>query len=457
MTRPNFSPYAIAAGLSPAALGFATAAYPIPTAAAMVGVAFTVAAPLFLLGTAIAFPVRFAAGPLGSLAITDLALLLVSVRLWPRLRHYIGDVPSPTRGAFTVVLALCVYSGVSSLWAPSAFEALRVSYIALQQAVLAAVAYAVVCRYGWRRFATGWSLFGAGSVVLAAVWFLLLNADQSLTLQPATNAADLRSQMSRLGSPQWGPSNYFGSILLLFLFPAVSVASRKGGSRWLIWCPFVILAGIVGTLSRGAILAAGVGLVVYAAFSGSGRRGYAGQRMVRGGIAAVAGAFVGYSVLQSVVRYRSQFRPGELDLLTANGREAIAAAADALGNPSPLLGQGAGAWRAIHAGESLLSSGTHNYYLTLYYELGVAGLLVFASLFIWLLWSAWRADDRAWKLALLVAVSANISVEASFEGVVFAWLFAIVAGAVTNRKGANDAGPPIGGSSSRLSELRDAA
>jgi O-Antigen ligase len=297
---------------------------------------------------------------------------------------------------------------------------------------------AATCNYVARRstnadtFLQLWLIVGLFSAVSALVFFYLADPLVWWNLQKPTTAADLLSEQVRLGSPFWGASNYYASMLLLFV-PAAWLAILVGRHRALAVVSLVVMTpALFLTTSRGAILALALGalyllvrivrsLPQLASASASDRR--------------ILGALLGAGAAVSLVLTGPQLvdyffvsRGIDIGSLASTGRLAAYQSALPVVPSHLLVGVGYGA--APSAAPALVG-GTHSYGLTLLLELGIPGLLIG-------IWAAieglrilgrrahavlLRSDARAILVragfAALVLTLINIQVEASFEGVGF--------------------------------------
>ena len=106
-----------------------------------------------------------------------------------------------------------------------------------------------------------------------------------------------------------------------------------------------------------------------------------------------------------------------------------------------IVGYGFGSWPSLVVGSA--TKGVHDYYLQMAVEGGVIGLALFIVLMVtFLLQSRSLTADLAFSATIvLVAVAVNIAVEASFEGAVFSWLFAMFVGMLLASPTRNGSGP----------------
>jgi hypothetical protein len=296
-----------------------------------------------------------------------------------------------------------------------------------------------------------WLILGLLSAVSAFVLFYLADPLVWWSLQKPPDAASLLSQQLRLGSPFWGPSNYYASILLLFV-PVAWVAILVGRHRLLAGTALALMAvALYLTTSRGAVLALSVGglylLIRTARALPQLASASLGDRRILGAILG-AGAIVALIIAgPHLVNYFFLSRDIQVGSFASAGRLQSYQTALSLVPSHLLFGVGYGAASSV---APALIGGTHSYALTVVLELGLPGLVIG-------IWAAvvglrvlgrqarayvLRADSRAVLVrggfGALVLTLLNIQVEASFEGVVFFWLFSTLTGAAL---GALAAGP----------------
>jgi GT2 family glycosyltransferase len=94
----------------------------------------------------------------------------------------------------------------------------------------------------------------------------------------------------------------------------------------------------------------------------------------------------------------------------------------------PVIGAGYGSWPVLVQGSA--TTGVHNYYLQVAVETGIIGAALFVAAFLAVMRRATKlSEDLAFATAAtLLLVAVNITVEASFEGEIFSWLFAMFVG-----------------------------
>jgi GT2 family glycosyltransferase len=258
-------------------------------------------------------------------------------------------------------------------------------------------------------------VFAAGAAI---VWYYVLRRPEWMNLTLPQTPNDAFSQFVRLGSPFWGPSNYFASMLLLF----IPFGLCRSLNTWL-RAGIVGLGAIaiIGTVSRGAALA--LVLVALLLLVVMPRRRLLDAVIRFKWLAVVGGAMV--AVLLWVVLNRS-----DLGLNFFHDPNRISYYQDALRLlvQRPIIGAGYGSWPSLVQGSA--TKGVHNYYLQVAVETGLIGAALFIAAFTALVIRARKlAGDLAIATtAALLLVAVNISVEASFEGELFSWLFAMLLG-----------------------------
>ncbi|MGH2905079.1 MAG: O-antigen ligase family protein [Solirubrobacteraceae bacterium] len=316
-------------------------------------------------------------------------------------------------------------------------DTLRELLLLLQGVLLGFAAYSYV-KYSERNrqvFFRTWLTIGLLSALASLALFYLADPTVSWNLQPPTNAANLLAEQLRLGSPFWGPSNYYASILLLFV-PMAGAAFILGYNR-----AFAAITGTVMavtlflTTSRGAVLAMIVaGLYLGGVFLKQAMRR---QRQLVFGLALVGLVLLAIAG-PSLVNYFFLSRDASIGSLNGGTRGALLRTAFRFVPAHLLVGAGFGASPALAPS---LMQGTHVYALTLLLELGLPGLLlgiVVAVRVLRILGQAARTHrgkvDAAvvivWaSFASLALTLVNIQVEASLEGVVFFWVFGALMGA----------------------------
>ena len=273
------------------------------------------------------------------------------------------------------------------------------------------------------------TLFGACASI-----FLLQNY-QSLRYGSYEGVAGMKDEIEIA----LGRSNYVASILILLIPLAVAGACiQKGQKRWLfIVCAMLIGAGLLATMSRGAMVALAGATLLSSPFLLK-----AGVRMKHSviaiGLLVISVALVPVDLIETnlaLFAYRIE-RPDF-------AREEIMRASWEIFLENPLAGVGPG-----QLGEAINHQmvvppyrfryyNAHNLVLDALAEMGLPGLALLAMVgtVMWKAWAAVAGHPTAFNVAVWIALLAALMhnmVEASFEGqqfqVVF-WAVAAMAGA----------------------------
>ena len=378
------------------------------------GLAMGMGAPALLV--LVAVPVRFGIpGPFHSISFFELALPLALVH--EVLRHR-SVAPREVRTVLGVVGVFVGWLLLSGVWSVDRLLWMR-SVIILAEAIAIGVAF-----YLWARrqavthVLRSWVMLGAFALISAVLWYYVLQRPEWLNLMPPHNASENLSQLERLGSPFWGPSNYFASMLLLFI--------PFGFSRRLkIWLRVTVVGlgviCVIGTLSRGAALAIVIAsplLLLVVPRSQWPRLPISFKWLI-----APAGAVVAVLLWATINRPDLGF-----NFFRDPSRASYYEVALRLLGQRPVFGWGYGSWPSLVTGNA--AKGVHNYYLQIAVETGLIGGGLFMAFFVALvMWARQLARDLAFiATAVLLLVAVNITVEASFEGVIFGWLLAMFVG-----------------------------
>lgn len=393
--------------------------YQVPIAVGVVVAAFACAfgAPSLLI--LVAVPLRTAVpGPFNSISFFELAIPFA-------LAHELARNRSNARRSiawFVPVFAIYAFwLLLSGVWAADRLLWLR-SLILLSEGIAIAVAFFMWARRHrllavWR----WWVVLGAVSAAVALTWYILLGRPEWINLTPPANPDEAYSQLLRLGSPFWGPSNYFASMLLLFL--PFAFWSRL--SAWLRYA-ILLLGGLAmaGTLSRGSVLALIVGpIVALILVRPSQRPALGGRSLLLAGVA--------FAALVAGLLIETLSRPDlQSDFFHDPNRVSYYEQATRLFANRPVSGYGFGSWPSLVVG--FAARGVHDYYLQIAVEAGVIGAALFVTVLVGLfVYARQLPGDLAFTVTMVLAmVAVNIAVEATFEGAVFSWLFAMFIGIV---------------------------
>jgi len=274
------------------------------------------------------------------------------------------------------------------------------------------------------------------SLLILSIWgatvgvLLLYNYfDSWASLLSTTNIVAVKDEVGIT----LGRSNYVASILLLLLpLSLAGFAAEKRGKRWVCaGCCLVMILGLASTLSRGAIAALVIAILICLPLAF--RAGLTYKHVVIG-IIAIAVVYIALpsDILDAnVALYNVKLAnsdPGRVDLM----REAWERFQE-----NPVLGVGPGqlpTWVKIDGVENVLSGmNAHNLVLNALAETGLVGSLPLLLLVSVILNRVWRS---AWSLRTPLAVALCVSftavllhnmVEASFEGEEFQVVFWTIA------------------------------
>ena len=394
----------------------------------------------------LAYPFRFdiALGPLNSFTIFEIALVLG----WGNLIwHQFDDrrrrawqtqiqVTKPKPRAIDIAIVLYVgFSAISFLWAVSPELAIRGMIPILENVALYYLVIAFCAKSCTRVVTRLFLLLGIVAIILSILYFF---AGMSfLELRPASDAASELTVALRLGSPAWGRSNYFATMLLLFL-PAYFCITILSTSRWQRLAFGVISAiGLIAflfTWSRGGWISLAVGVVMLLLLLIS--RRLLGFRTIfwilvvaaiMGGAFRTTWSFVSDTNPQSVIV--GVDRLTQIDDINTIARVVTWNEAWRYGREKP-LGLGIGNSALL---ETAVVTNVHNAFLQSLVEVGWFGLMIYMALLGLMVRENWRLSVlargtpyHALAIGLLVAIAAvliNILGESSFDGVVFGWLF----------------------------------
>jgi len=298
-----------------------------------------------------------------------------------------GELPRPF-GYFVAYLFVFVCLGILQMPEYSSYFVQRLVTI-IQMLVLFWISYNL---FQHQQLIKGaWLAFSAGCVLLS-----VLQVGGSAAMAIAQGRVSALSQ----------DANTLGSVLSLGLLALLGLAygrtSQDGKISWLVWMGFGSLAaGIVLTGSRGALLSLIAGIMCLAA-----RPGHTTLRLKLGLIVVLAVfSLVWASYENDAVRIRWERTYSEGSLA---GREKIMPAAWSMFIESPIVGWG--------PGKNIVELGyrfgrpkvdTHNGYLWILTETGLAGTVPYLIALWFCLRAAWRArhgPEGSLPLALLTSV-----------------------------------------------------
>jgi len=394
---------------------------------------------------ALVYPYRFSipVGPLKSISIVDIALAIaiVAVTLRRLLRTpSAADGPNFPFQAGTVDLLVWGFVGVnlvSFAWAENLNLAIRGLVPILENV---AFYYLIIFYASNRRRANDvadWYLT-MGVVALALSLLYYFGQLQFLEINPAQLEDEMTSVSirARLGSPAWGASNYFASIWLLFLPAYIGLATLSKQVRQRLLFGLIAAVGLFAfffTFSRGGYIALIAGLLL-GLFVVVRRRGIAGRTVVGTLVVSLVIAVsskVAMDYFPDADRAMAEITDRVVladDLNTTIRLAFVEAALSSIADHA--LGFGTGNFSSL---AELGGKGVHNIYLQTALEIGWMGLLVFVLMLGEMLRLNWQLLARfrdtphepltVGLVVSFVAVLVNVAGEASFEGIVFGWLF----------------------------------
>lgn len=373
-------------------------------------------APLLLI--LVAVPLRIPIpGPFHSVSIFELALP-IALLVEASQRRTAGVQTKPL--AAFLLLILVAWWTLSVLWSANQLLWWRAMIVLAEDVVVAITFYLWVERRPPSDVWLSWLVLGLLEATCAIAWFYL--GRPWVNLNAPANPDEVYSQTLRLGSPFWGPSDYFASMLLLFLPFALSSRIPKR-LRYAI----ALTGGVAvaGTLSRGALVAIALGPIAGILIVRASERPRVSRRRLVLAVAAIAGLL---TLLFGAVLTRPDVKQNAFRLFVDSARTSYYQLAVRLFAARPVFGYGYGSWPSLVAGSA--TKGVHNYYLQVAVESGVVGLVLFAAFLVTLVVHSRRlSNDLALAATTaLAAVLLNTAVEASFQGVIFSWLFAMFVG-----------------------------
>ena len=332
----------------------------------------------------------------------------------------------------------------------------------IEQASLAFVAWGALTVF-WSSSAWWWLFamrkYGMGAVALWTAWRLARLAKSpwpllrgitigALALSAAVLLKAVTSGMLSLGTAfkriegtdlGWGKANYLGALLLLMLPSALHLALHGPDrrSRLLGWLSLPCSGLVMATAASrgGAILLLAVSL----AYIARQRLGRHVVPLLLGVVASVALLLLGPGSQNFLERFTSPRELGSvvvrLFLLRAGWRRILAHFPFGMG-----LGQG------IVEPDHLGAGGPHNFLVTITYEAGVPGLLLWCAVLVLLFRRAFREArvpaHAALAQTLLFTVATavlNSMFEGTFEGLHFQFLFFWIVGVLLGSMSRGDA------------------
>jgi O-antigen ligase len=409
---------------------------------------------MVLLFIALAYPYRIwiSIGPLNSFSVVDVFLALTWTVLIVRrflyyalpLEHRSYRINFRLSGIDAVIWSYVGYSLLSALWAENKALALRGLVPILENVAF----YYLIVTYCSDRKRTDqvvrWFLWlGIAALTLSLLFYF--GGMDFLYIRGLDVADDTLNTtiQTRLGSPAWGASNYFASIFLLFLPVYFSLAMTSAKQKDRVLYGLVTAAGLIAfffTFSRGGYVSLIVGAAMGLFLVGRQRIPSVRAILTIATLTVLTGLFMWFAVsnfpdFQEVIL---QIPNRVLVLDDENTLSRLyffqAAYASILSNP---LGLGTGNFSVL---PQLGGMNVHNIYLQMALEIGWFGFLIFVLMLGLLFLENWGLLRRLKNtlhepLAIgfvvsFIAILVNIAGQASFEGVIFGWVFWMTQGLV---------------------------
>lgn len=409
---------------------------------------------ILVLFGALAYPYRLLIplGPLNSFSIVDIALVL-SWGIIVLRRSFVHtatrtDTVLARKFHFEASDALIwLYVGanlISFAWAEDLNLAIRNLIVILENVAF----YYLIIVYCSSRERTeqtaGWFLkLGTVALILSLLYYFGRLDFLEIKTAQQLNALQSVSVQTRLGSPAWGASNYFASSFLLFLPSYFILAMLSDKLHGRLNYRFVVALGLLAfffTFSRGGYISLIAGMIVGLLLVIRQRRLSARfiTTLVIVALLLGLGIWLAMTYFPDVDRAMAEIYDRVLVSDDINVQARVFYIQAALTSiEKNVLGLGTGNFSAL---QELGGSGVHNTYLQTALEIGWGGALVFVAMMGFMFRDNWRLlkrlkNTRYEPLAIglavsFVAVLINIAGEASFEGVIFGWLFWLTQGLV---------------------------
>jgi O-antigen ligase len=407
---------------------------------------------IFILIAAIAYPYRIqtALGPFNSFSIAEMALVAAwccSAFGWIISRRINRSAKSNYQSIRfgwldAAILLYVLVNAISILWAIDTNRFVRGIVPILENVAL----YYLIIVYARtrRRIRLILRLFlalGVVALILSGLYYFWRM--EFLEVVPSKDLLLIVSNQTRLGSPAWGASNYYASIMLLFIptYLCYSILAKSIKAR----LSFILISAIAlveffFTFSRGGHIALLIILVLGSILLL--KRRNLSLRI------AVTPIIVGLLIIAVLVAAYAYFPGIEAALAEINNRVLITddentkirlallqVAWDSVGDNA--LGLGVGNYSTIY---SLEGMGVHNAYLQIALETGWCGIAITLAMLTMML----RANIRLFAslrhtlyepfasglFLAFVAILINILGEATFEGIIFGWIFWLSQGIV---------------------------
>lgn len=380
-----------------------------------------------------------AGGMLVNLAVSDVLLLLLLIRILvdPDCVRAAAHVSGPVRAALCVLaLLLALTAGTillrSSLGAPAAWTTFAADAVKL----VVVIGYFVICAAVFRdlllrrdfRFLTVWAFTAAVVGALGTVGAILFAQGR-----PTDLTMDFRA------TGTFEDPNAFATYLIMSI-PLTLLARHVTGKSLLSWHQVPILAGIVASFSRGALVGLAAVLVVLCVFA---FRDPALRALRIVAILAVGAAAL--FILDGAVS--SVFEGSRGVSFDEDVRFRLWAAAIDVWLHAPIVGVGLGQF--IVSSEDLLGSAggvlAHNTYLSVLAEAGIVGSALYAAVPALAVIGLLRRGDTIARLLLSSGVGiAVMAVSLNLQNFRPIWLFIALAVAwtVTPRDDDPPSAPP---------------
>lgn len=373
---------------------------------------------LFIL---ISYPYRYKVGS-GTISIVDIYLVLAGSLIYPIA---LGTFFKKKEIKFdSMILGIIIYMffiTFTLIYSTNILSSIRhlllmgeglILFILITSYIKTYDDFRLVCKY--------FTWVGVVSLVLSVIYYYF--GYSKLQLYSITSIDLLRSVQLRLGSPAWGLSNYYASILIMFipLFISQFIDYKKK-----VW-GFISLASLIlflQTWSRGGMVALAITLIVYFTDKKKTKNGLNKNKFII--------VFIIFVIIFSTyifIKLNNELFILFFIMKGDNSRFIILREAFQLIKNKPILGYGIGTTQKL---SEYLTGGTHNYYVQSILETGIIGFTLFINMIISFLRASkplknYDLPTNNYKIALfssLLGILINIVFQASFEGVIFVWIF----------------------------------
>jgi O-antigen ligase len=407
---------------------------------------------IFLLFAAIAYPYRFQSvfGPFNSFSIAEIALLAAwcctgIAHIIPHKKTASTETSIYSTQFWWLDVSIILYvliNVISGLWARDTRLFFRglvpiLENVAFYYLIVAFARTKPRVRLTFRIFLA----LGVVSLVLSALYYF--GRMEFLEIVPSDDLLQIVSNQTRLGSPAWGASNYYASIMLLFIPTYLSFALLSKSFRVLLIFSLISAGSLVAlffTFSRGGYVALIISLIF-------GLTLLLHQRKIsRRTVVTVWGL----GLLTVCVMYFLYVNFSEIETALAEIQNRVLTIEDTNAQirwhlfkiawqsaSSNMLGLGLGNFPLLW---DLGNFGVHNAYLQVTLETGWGGFAIFLTMLFMLLRANIRLFNRMKHtpyaplaiglLVSFIAILINIFGEATFDGIVFGWVFWLTQGMV---------------------------